>query len=48
VSLWSGPANHPHRFAVHDGKSRLEPCVALFQGDLLPFPPRPTDPFKHE
>jgi len=41
VSLWSGPPNRPYRFAVHDGKSRLEPCVALFRGESLDFPPAP-------
>lgn len=41
VSLWSGPKDKPYTFAVHDGQSRLEPCVALFQGEALDFPPAP-------
>ena len=41
VSLWSGPPTRRYQFAVHDGKSRLEPCVALFQGESLDFPPAP-------
>jgi N4-(beta-N-acetylglucosaminyl)-L-asparaginase len=46
VSLWSGPKEHPRRFQVHDGQKRVLPCVALFQGSALPFPPQPVDPFK--
>ncbi|HMK28235.1 MAG TPA: N(4)-(beta-N-acetylglucosaminyl)-L-asparaginase [Terriglobales bacterium] len=45
VSLWSGPADHPAKFAVHDGSKRLENCVALFQGEPLPFPPQAKNPF---
>jgi N4-(beta-N-acetylglucosaminyl)-L-asparaginase len=41
VTMWSGPPNKPYKFAVHDGTSRLEPCVALFQGESLDFPPAP-------
>ena len=41
VSLWSGPKDKPYTFAVHDGTSRLEPAVALFQGESLDFPPAP-------
>jgi len=41
VSMWSGPTNRPYKFAVHDGKSRLETCVALFEGESLDFPPAP-------
>jgi N4-(beta-N-acetylglucosaminyl)-L-asparaginase len=41
VSLWSGPANNPYRFAVHDGNPRYENVVALFQGESLDFPPAP-------
>ena len=47
VSLWSGSKEHPRRFQVHDGKVRVEPCVALFEGASLPFPPQPTEPFKN-
>src|SRR5579884_3724152 len=43
VTMWSGSAEHPARFAVHDGTKRLENCVALFQGEPLPFPPQPKD-----
>jgi N4-(beta-N-acetylglucosaminyl)-L-asparaginase len=45
VTLWSGPADKPRQFAVHDGKSRLETFVPLFQGEALPFPPTPYDPY---
>ena len=41
VSMWSGPKEKPYTFAVSDGKARLEPCVALFQGESLDFPPAP-------
>jgi N4-(beta-N-acetylglucosaminyl)-L-asparaginase len=41
VSMWSGPKGKPYPFAVHDGKPRLEPCVALFEGESLDFPPAP-------
>ncbi len=46
VSLWSGRADRPRRFAVHDGSKRLEECVALYQGQSLPFPPAPRTPFQ--
>ncbi len=39
VSLWSGPPDKLYKFAVHDGSSRLESAVALFQGSPLDFPP---------
>src|SRR5215469_16808130 len=39
VSMWSGTAERPTRFCVHDGNRRLEPCVALYQGAPLPYPP---------
>jgi N4-(beta-N-acetylglucosaminyl)-L-asparaginase len=42
VSLWSGSAEHPRRFAVHDGDGkRYENTVALFQGQSLGWPPMP-------
>jgi len=41
VSMWSGPSQRPYRFAVHDGTSRLENVVALYQGESLDFPPAP-------
>jgi N4-(beta-N-acetylglucosaminyl)-L-asparaginase len=41
VSLWSGPKSKPYTFAIHDGKPRLEQCVALFEGEDLDFPPAP-------
>ena len=42
VSLWSGPAEHPRRFAVHDEKGkRYEKAVALMQGASLGWPPMP-------
>jgi len=40
VSLWSGPAEKPYKFAVNDGTSRVENVVGLFQGDGLAFPPK--------
>ncbi len=39
VTMWSGPADRPARFCVHDGTRRLEPSVALYQGVALPYPP---------
>lgn len=41
VSMWSGTKEKPYTFAVHDGKARLEPCVGLFEGESLDFPPAP-------
>ncbi len=42
VCLWSGPPEHPRRFAVHDGSGkRYESAVALFQGQSLGWPPMP-------
>jgi N4-(beta-N-acetylglucosaminyl)-L-asparaginase len=42
VSLWSGSAEHPRRFAVHDGDGkRYENSVALFQGQPQGWPPMP-------
>ena len=41
VTLWSGPADRPRRFAVHDGEKRMESCAALFQGVALGWPPMP-------
>ena len=35
VALWSGPAQRHSKFAVHDGKRRLEDCVALLQGESI-------------
>lgn len=43
VCLWSGPPQHPRRFAVHDGSGkRYENAIALFQGQSLGWPPMPT------
>jgi len=39
VTMWSGTAERPSRFCVHDGNRRLEPSVALYQGTALPYPP---------
>ena len=39
VTMWSGAADRPTRFCVHDGTRRLEPCVARYQGSALPYPP---------
>ena len=39
VTMWSGSPERPARFCVHDGTKRLEPCIALFQGEALSYPP---------
>jgi N4-(beta-N-acetylglucosaminyl)-L-asparaginase len=39
VTLWSGSPERPARFCVHDGTKRLEPCIALYQGQALSYPP---------
>ncbi|HZQ93087.1 MAG TPA: N(4)-(beta-N-acetylglucosaminyl)-L-asparaginase [Terriglobales bacterium] len=44
VSLWSGSAERPRRFAVHDGTARSEDCVPLFQGAPIAWPPTPRLP----
>jgi N4-(beta-N-acetylglucosaminyl)-L-asparaginase len=42
VCMWSGPPEHPRRFAVHDGATkRYETAVALFQGKSIGWPPMP-------
>jgi len=42
VSLWSGSAEHPKRFAVHDSDGkRYENAVALLKGQSLRWPPMP-------
>ena len=42
VVLWSGPEQHPRRFAVIDEKGkRYENAVALLQGQSLGWPPMP-------
>jgi len=41
VSLWSGPAGKPKRFAVHDGTRRLEACKWLMEGEPIEWPPTP-------
>jgi N4-(beta-N-acetylglucosaminyl)-L-asparaginase len=41
VSLWSGPAERPARFAVHDGTGRLETAKCLYQGVSANWPPEP-------
>jgi len=42
VSLWSGSAEHPRRFAVHDSDGkRYENAVALLKGQSLRWPPMP-------
>lgn len=42
VCMWSGPPEHPRRFAVHDGTKRYETAVALFQGQSIGWPPMPV------
>ena len=39
VTLWSGSPEHAARFCVHDGSKRLEPCIPLYQGQPLDYPP---------
>ncbi len=46
VSLWSGPAGKPKRFAVHDGTRRLEPCKWLMEGEPIEWPPAPRKAVK--
>jgi len=43
VSMWSGSAEHPARFAVNDGSGpgRLEIAKALYQGVAANWPPEP-------
>jgi N4-(beta-N-acetylglucosaminyl)-L-asparaginase len=46
VSLWSGSAEHPARFAVADGNgaARHEVAKALYQGSSKDWPPMPRGP----
>lgn len=44
VSMWSGTADHPVRFAVHDGTKRMENCKYLYQGAAGSWPPMPKAP----
>ncbi|HEY6351594.1 MAG TPA: N(4)-(beta-N-acetylglucosaminyl)-L-asparaginase [Candidatus Angelobacter sp.] len=44
VSMWSGTAEHPIRFAVHDGTKRLENCKFMYQGAASSWPPMPKTP----
>jgi N4-(beta-N-acetylglucosaminyl)-L-asparaginase len=39
VTMWSGAPERPRHFCVHDGNKRLEPCIALYQGAALDYPP---------
>jgi len=39
VSMWSGAPGRPRHFCVHDGSKRLEPCISLYQGAALDYPP---------
>ncbi len=43
VTLWSGPADRPYRFAIADGNgvARHEVAKALFQGNPKDWPPMP-------
>jgi hypothetical protein len=43
--MWSGPAEHPARFAVADGNgpARHEVAKALFQGNPKDWPPMPKE-----
>jgi N4-(beta-N-acetylglucosaminyl)-L-asparaginase len=41
VTLWSGPAEAPKHFAVHDGQARLEKSIQLFEGVPIDWPPTP-------
>jgi N4-(beta-N-acetylglucosaminyl)-L-asparaginase len=44
VALWSGTAEHPRSFAVHDGTKRIEKCSYLFEGSSIDWPPIPRLP----
>jgi N4-(beta-N-acetylglucosaminyl)-L-asparaginase len=44
VSMWSGSADHPITFAVHDGSKRMEKCKFLYQGAASSWPPMPKTP----
>jgi len=45
VSLWSASEKGTrHRYALHDGRARLEDTVALFQGSSIEWPPVPELP----
>ena len=45
VSLWNlSDSGRPPRFVVHDGNKRVEPCVPLFQGRVLAYPPKTPQP----
>lgn len=46
VSLWSGTAERPRRYAVHDGERRILNTVALFKGASVNWPPIPELPTK--
>jgi N4-(beta-N-acetylglucosaminyl)-L-asparaginase len=39
VAMWSGSPERPARFSVHDGTRRLEPCIPLYKGAALSYPP---------
>ena len=40
VSLWTGyDPGRPHTIAVHDGESRLEKTVSVFEGESREWPP---------
>ncbi len=44
VSMWSGSAEHPRRYAVHDGTRRYEVAKYLYQGTAKEWPPMPRLP----
>jgi N4-(beta-N-acetylglucosaminyl)-L-asparaginase len=46
VTLWSGPADRPTKFAVADGNgaARHEVAKAMFQGSPKNWPPMPKEP----
>jgi N4-(beta-N-acetylglucosaminyl)-L-asparaginase len=44
VSMWSGTADHPIRFAVNDGTKRMENCKYMYQGAASSWPPMPKTP----
>jgi N4-(beta-N-acetylglucosaminyl)-L-asparaginase len=45
VSMWSGPADRPYRFAIADGNgpARHEVAKALYQGNPKDWPPMPKE-----
>lgn len=41
VTMWGGADGFGKKYAVHDGKARLEVCTALYKGEPVDWPPIP-------